>query len=210
LEFIVSGSVKTEAQNVTIQSMVQQGKSVLNAGGTVYLGETHDQSHAREICSQLLDDRCVQYFCVEYDFQHMEPGDTSQDLVRRIEMLDNITRFRTQSVAVQVTMVDVAKKAANDSGCRIYFIDNTESYLRKKAIQTKSDVRQNFMRDNVSYCRSKIDKIGRGVLVLVGSDHLLTLTEEGSAWQALHEIVYSGRSFVFGKYETCYMVWQLS
>jgi|SRR5579859_3390865 len=114
-------------------------------------------------------------------------------------------------------MKDVVTIAVNDPGCEVVCIDAThyrapDRYGRAGRTQLKvntSTNRQERMRVKVKECRSKITMVGRGVLVLVGSDHLVTLNDN-DVWQSLQQIVYDGHSFVYGKYNNCYMVWQLS
>jgi hypothetical protein len=206
----MSGSVKDEAQTVSLISMIEQCKSVLRAGGTVYLGETHDQAHARQVCVAALEAGCVQYLCVEYDTSVQDDTDTSEDLIKKMGALDGITNFRTNRKDAELTMVAVARKAAADNGCKIVFIDNTQGYSGGKVTSTVPRKRQIHMKNQIQKCRAKVNMIGRGVLVVVGSDHLVTIGDKKNAWHALHELVYDGHTFVFGRYETCYMVWQLS
>jgi hypothetical protein len=206
-EVAMPGSIKTEATPVGLAAMIEQCKSVLRAGGTVYLGETHNQSHARQVCAAALADRSVQYFCIEYDTAAQETTDSTAELIEKIQYLDAATNFRTKRKVADVTVAAVAGLAVGDPDCKIVFMDHTSDHKGRDVVQS---VRQNHMKDQIKACRNKITKVGRGVLVLVGSDHLETTTSGKYAWDALHEIVYAGHSFVFGRYETCYMVWQLS
>ena len=212
----MSDSVKTEAQTVDPRQMIEQCKSVLQAGGTVYIGENHTEADGRKVCKEVLASHCVQYFCIEFN----DPGGRDRHgLIDYVNIQENQTKIKFPTRTYAVPMKEVITIAVDDPGCEVVCIDAThfkvpDRYGREGRSQLKpnsSTNRQESMRVKVKKCRSKITMVGRGVLVLVGSDHLVTLNErDGDVWQALQKIVYDGYSFVYGKYNNCYMVWQLS
>jgi len=212
----MSDSIKTEAQTVDPTQMIEQCKSVLKAGGTVYLGENHTEADARNVCKAVLASHCVQYFCIEFNDSGIERKD-KRSIIDYVDFQENQTKVKFIDRTYAVPMKDVVTMAVDDPGCEVVCIDAThfrapDRYGRPGRFQLKvntSTNRQESMRVKVKECRSKITMIGRGVLVLVGSDHLVTLNDR-DVWQALHKIVYDGHSFVYGKYNNCYMVWQLS
>jgi hypothetical protein len=212
----MSDSIKTEAQTVDPRQMIEQCKSVLKAGGTVYLGENHTEANGRNVCKEVLASRCVQYLCIEFNDSGVERKDR-HSLIDYVDFQENQTKVKFPDRTYAVPMKEVVTIAVDDPGCEVVCIDAThfrapDRYGRPGRFQLKvntSTNRQENMRVKVKECRSKITMIGRGVLVLVGSDHLVALNDR-DVWQALQRIVYDGHSFVYGKYNNCYMVWQLS
>jgi hypothetical protein len=207
----MSGSAKDQAENVSKSSMIEQCKSVLNAGGTVYLGEHHEQADAREICAAALEAHCVQYLCLEIDYFDGMEAMSPTDLIQMIDATEKATLFKSKRKPNPISIVDLVKLALIDPGCQIVFIDKSQSKGRGyNWVDTDTNVRQKFMQTKVQECRAHVNKVGRGVLVLIGADHLVTNPDQKTIWQALHDIVYTGHSFVYGKCNNCYMVWQLS
>lgn len=212
----MSDLIKVEAQNVDPRQMIEQCKSVLKAGGTVYLGENHTEADGRNVCKEVLASRCVQYFCIEFNGSGSAGQDREQFLIY-INGQEVQTAFENTNRKYAVPMKEVVTKALDDPGCEVVCIDKTHTtapnpkgWGRDVRVVNDSWDRQNRMKERVKECRSKITMVGRGVLVLVGSDHLVSLRENKDAWDALQKIVYAGHSFVYGKYNNCYMVWQLS
>lgn len=115
-------------------------------------------------------------------------------------MLDMQEQSRYLSHMPPVKMSKVIK-ACTDSGGEVILADDQSK---------KSRQRQQHFRDQVFACRRKVTRLGRGVLVLIGSDHLQDMNDSRATWNALHEIVYSGLSFIHGRYGSCLMIWQLS
>lgn len=190
-----------EAATVSSASMIEQCKSVLRAGGTVYLGENHTGIHAREIAIEVLEARCVQHLCVEYATSDQWDGMSKQDLVEVMAGRDKFTRIGVDRGVVDISLVDVANRAVADEGCAIKFIDKPEKRSMK---------RHRHMREQVKACRSNITQVGRGVLVIVGAQHLEETKDGHDTWKALQEMIYDGHSFTYGRYGSCYMIWQLS
>jgi hypothetical protein len=195
----MSGSTIGDLKDVAQISLIEQAKAVLKAGGTVYLGESHHKKHGREICLELLRSGCVQFLCLEFPtaWQTQNAGD--------LEKLKRIIVANEQHNP-PITM-DKVIDACVISGANLVLMDGF-THLSTR--------RQLYMRDRVTECRKKISVVGRGVLVLIGSEHLATISETtqshgGSTnWHALHELIYTGLSFMYGKYKSCLMVWQLS
>jgi hypothetical protein len=211
----MSDSIKTEAKAVDPRQMIDQCKSVLRAGGTVYIGENHTEADGRNVCKAVLASHCVQYFCIEFDHSK------AKNLIQYVDIQENLTKHNHPNRTYAVPMKEVVTIAVDDPGCEVVCIDANyvkvpDQFNRSDRFDLKENTstnRQENMRVKVKECRSKITMIGRGVLVLVGSDHLVTLNatlNDSDVWQALQKIVYDGYSFVYGKYNNCYMVWQLS
>jgi hypothetical protein len=179
------GSSIGDFSSVSRISLIEQAKSVLNAGGAVYLGEDHTEKDGRNICIEVLAGRCVQYLCVEFDteVQGLKP-----------EEIDQVERVLGHKPPVKMSAV---MNACINAGGQVVHVDDQ---------QKKPKARQKFIRGQVAKCRKKVDRVGRGVLVLIGSHHLINT----NGWHALHEIVYDGLSFVYGQCGSCTMVWQLS
>lgn len=189
--------------------MVEKANAVLNAGGTVYLGENHAEPHARRVAIAILRSRSVQFLCIEVPAIQFAIADKEADVSSLVDVEEfnrNVRRFDPE-----VKMSSVAQAAADDPGCSIVHIDLAPGPGDRHNPAYKGDNlqrrRQLAMRDRVQQCRRSLTSPTRGVLAIVGSSHL---DDKEDIWQALHEIVYTGHSFVFGKYGTCYMVWQLS
>jgi hypothetical protein len=211
----MSESIKAEAQTVDPKQMIEQCKSVLKAGGTVYLGERHTEADGRNVCKKVLAARCVQYFCIEFNGSG-SAGQPKERFLGFINSQENETKHENQGRTYAVPMKDVLTIALDDPGCEVVCIDQTHITVRDpngplRGVRqvNNSGNRQNYMKEKVKACRSKITMVGRGVLVLVGSDHLDSVRDK-DIWDALQKIVYDGHSFVYGKYNNCYMVWQLS
>jgi hypothetical protein len=195
----MSGSTIGDLKDVAQISLIEQAKAVLKAGGTVYIGESHDEKHGREICLELLRSGCVQFLCLEFPtaWQTQQGGD-----------LDKLKKMivANEQHKPPITMDKVIDACVNSGGNPVLMDGYTHLSTR----------RQHHMRDRVTECRKKISVVGRGVLVLIGSEHLGTIRETtqshgGSTnWRALHELIYRGLSFMYGKYESCVMIWQLS
>lgn len=179
-------------QDVSRQDMVKKCIEVLRAGGTVYLGETHTEEHGRRICSDILTQNCVQYLCLEFD-------SSCQEFSTNLDFLDRVEAVLGHGPPVKMSEVI---KALSDPLGNIVFVD--------KQVGTTMRTRQTHIAENIKECRKKITKPGRGVLVLIGSDHLKDINDRHGQWDALHEMVYSGLSFIYGKCKSCLMTWQLS
>jgi hypothetical protein len=191
------GSSIGSFEDVSRVSLIEQCKSVLKAGGTVYLGETHKTEDGRKICCDVLAGRCVQYLCIEYD-SALQQQCSLEELTELIHHQEYSECGHHPPVAMKTVI-----EACTSSGGDVVLVD---AQAKHKKNSTK---RQNHVRDQIKEYRRKVNRIGRGVLVLIGADHLKNV-DDRDTWKALHEIVYDGLSFVYGKYKNCLMVWQLS
>ncbi|TQV85143.1 hypothetical protein FKG94_02850 [Exilibacterium tricleocarpae] len=184
-----------EFEKVGREGLVQKCKSVLAAGGTVYLGETHTSGDAREICCEILATCCVQYLCIEYD-SSLQKNSSSEEILKMIDYQESGPMGHAPPVPMR-TVIETCNKADT----KVVLADNQ---------LTTSKKRQRHFAKQVVKCRHRVDRAGRGVLVLIGSDHLKDVNGKVNVWRALQRIVYKGLSFVHGQWGTCRMVWQLS
>jgi hypothetical protein len=183
-------------------SIVEQAKSVLAAGGTVYIGEDHTAGDSREICELILTARCVQYFCIEF-FETFHTGDlksTGKDIDKHESTLGH------KSPVKMSILIDACEIA----GTEVVF---AEKNLLPRGRKNPDGERQKFTAQTVKACRNKLNKADRGVLVLIGGDHLITrpgTIPKTTVWESLQSIVYGGLTFTHGRYRGTIMMWQLS
>jgi hypothetical protein len=191
------------------EQIVEQAKSVLSAGGTVYIGETHSEDHARELCFDILKARVVQFFCMEIDKSLQNEADLTDMLAFQEHSAAGHRRERKGSDGVTRKMTEdnddysMAKliKACGAYSTQVICYDNQ---LLKPAAK-----RQKFIAENIKNVRAQLSSPARGCLVLVGDDHL---DKNGGAfkWDALQGLVYGGLTVTHASYGSSRMMWQLS
>jgi hypothetical protein len=183
-------------------SIVEQAKSVLAAGGTVYIGEDHTGGDSREICELILRARCAQYFCIEFSETHYT-GDlksTGEDIDKHESTLGHKSPIK---MSILIDACEIA-------GTEVVF---AEKNLLKRGRKNPDGDRQKFTAQKVKACRKQLNKVDRGVLVLIGGDHLRALPgsiPKTTVWDSLQSIVYDGLTFTHGRYKGAIMMWQLS
>jgi hypothetical protein len=182
-------------------SIVEQAKSVLAAGGTVYIGEKHNNTDGREICNLILKNRCVQYFCIEFPYSLYNGNlkNTGKDIDGHERTLGHGSAFKMS------TLLDTCETAGTD----VIFAEKNPKGTKKVPDRD----RQIYTAEKVKSCRNRINKVNRGVLVMIGRGHLYKLPgpiRTMTVWESLQSIVYEGLTFTHGRYKDAIMMWQLS
>ncbi|WP_236797446.1 hypothetical protein [Aliivibrio fischeri] len=182
---IEEAEVEIETEGVSLLEtlgILEDVKFTLRRGYILLVGETHSKTHGRELCLEIMETGLVSCICLEFDSQLLsldsDSIDELEEVINIIEMAENSPMGHHCLISMQQI-----KKKALECNVKIKLVDN-QKY--------KGNKRQRFLARSIKTVLNRHNESGKGVLVLIGSDHLKDITERGRhSWQSLQYHLHS-------------------